>query len=261
MDARVKPAHDAEFVARTLPLTYSHVKQPAFACATAAKHSSAARVLWRAPGSPVFPCPSSPSRNVRGDGAPIGAAIPDGHASLRRRGASRRATRGDFCPWRRASGKEQGPVGPLIRAASAALRPRRVQPSKAAGHNAGGRLARASRGRGYESRPRAPHRRCRVTPISAPLRRLHHRDVSRRRPQSSRTLTMIRARKRAGISFLMERFQDVGAPATRQRPQKAVSIDSRPILLLSGHPSAQPTGRRRARSGHYDFPNRRRNKD
>ena len=246
---------------RAPSLTSSHVKQPCLRLRYGGQAQLRRPCSLAGAGFARIPLSLFPLSNVRGDGAPIGAAIPDGHASLRRRGASRRATRGDFCPWRRASGKEQGPVGPLIRAASAALRPRRVQPSKAAGHNAGGRLARASRGRGYESRPRAPHRRCRVTPISAPLRRLHHRDVSRRRPQSSRTRTMIRARKRAGISFLMERFQDVGAPATRQRPQKAVSIDSRPILLLSGHPSAQTTGRRRARSGHYDFPNRRRNKD
>ena len=32
-----------------------------------------------------------------------------------------------------------------------------VQPFKAAGHSAGGRLARASRARGYKPRPRAPH--------------------------------------------------------------------------------------------------------
>ena len=45
----------------------------------------------------------------------------------------------------------------LIRAAFAALRPRRVQPLKAAGPSAGGRLPEASRERGCEPRPRAPH--------------------------------------------------------------------------------------------------------
>ena len=130
-----------------------------------------------------------------------------GTPSFRRRGASRRATSGFSVPGAVLPGCDGIRAGSPIRAASAALRRRRVQPLKAAGRNAGGRLARASRVRGYESRPRAPHRRCRVTPISAPLRRLHHRDVSRRRPQSSRTRRMIRARERAGISFCLVGFQ------------------------------------------------------
>jgi hypothetical protein len=174
--------------------------------------------------------------------------------SFRRRGASRRATRGFSVPGAVLPGCDGTRAGSPIRAASAALRRRRVQPLKAAGRNAGGRLARASRGWGYESRPRAPHRRCRVTPISAPLRRLHHRDVSRRRPQSSRTRTMIRARERAGISFLLSRFQWVGyainITAVAHCKRATPPTDSRSILLLSGHPSARTTCRRRARSRH-----------
>ena len=44
-----------------------------------------------------------------------------------------------------------------IRAAFAALRPCLVQPLKAAGHRAGGRLPEASRYRGYKPQQRAPH--------------------------------------------------------------------------------------------------------
>ena len=97
MDARVKPAHDAEFVARTFPHLFSCQTAPpslalrrSFLARDLVRkpvptfrghaHSSAARILCRAPGSPVFPCPSSLSRNVRGDGAPIGAAISYVHA-------------------------------------------------------------------------------------------------------------------------------------------------------------------------------------
>ena len=52
-----------------------------------------------------------------------------------------------------------------IRQASARLRPHRVQPSKAAGRRAGGRLPEASREQGYEPRPQAPH----PTPLSERL--------------------------------------------------------------------------------------------
>jgi hypothetical protein len=44
-----------------------------------------------------------------------------------------------------------------IRQAFARLRPRRVQPLKAVPHSRDGRRPRASRGRGYEPRPQAPH--------------------------------------------------------------------------------------------------------
>ena len=153
-----------------------------------------------------------------------------GTPSFRRRGASRRATSGFSVPGAVLPGCDGTRAGSPIRAASAALRRRRVQPLKAAGRNAGGRLARASRGWGYESRPRAPHRRCRVTPISAPLRRLHHRDVSRRRPQSSRTPTMIRAEKRAGISFLFVVFSLFPAHPEEHRVSDASRRMGRPML-------------------------------
>ena len=65
--------------------------------------------------------------------------------------------RGVFCPRGRASGRGRGPRGPPIRAAFAALRPRRVQPSKADPRSGAGRRPRASRVRGCEPRPRAPH--------------------------------------------------------------------------------------------------------
>ncbi len=170
-------------------------------------HSSAARILCRAPGSPVFPLPLPPPETREGMARRSAQPFLMGTPSFRRRGASRRATSGFSVPGAVLPGCDGIRAGSPIRAASAALRRRRVQPLKAAGRNAGGRLARASRVRGYESRPRAPHRRCQVTPISAPLRRPHHRDVSRRRPQSSRTRRMIRAQKCAGISFCLVRFQ------------------------------------------------------
>ena len=124
---------------------------------------------------------------MRGDGAPIGATIPDVHAFFSKAWRLSARHRGFSVPGAVLPGCDGTRAGSLIRAASAALRRRRVQPFKAAGHNAGGRLARASRVPAYEADPRAPHRRCRVYPISAPLRRFHHRDVSRRRPQLNRT--------------------------------------------------------------------------
>jgi hypothetical protein len=57
-----------------------------------------------------------------------------------------------------ASGREPGRLSASpIRQAFARLRPRRVQPSKAVPHSRDGRRPRASRGRGYEPRPQAPH--------------------------------------------------------------------------------------------------------
>ena len=147
---------------------------------------SAARVVWRAPGSPVFPFPLPPLERERGRRADWRDHFLCARLLAKAWRLSARH-RGFSVPGAVLPGCDGTRAGSPIRAASAALRRRRVQPLKAAGHNAGGRLARASRGWGYESRPRAPHRRCRVYPISAPLRRLHHRDVSRRRPQSSRT--------------------------------------------------------------------------
>jgi hypothetical protein len=56
---------------------------------------------------------------------------------------------------------------PLIRRASAVLQPHRVQPLKAAGHRAGGRVPATSRVPVYETDPRAPH----PAPSSARLRK------------------------------------------------------------------------------------------
>jgi hypothetical protein len=82
-----------------------------------------------------------------------------------------------------------------IQATFAALRPCRVQPSKAAGLCAGGRRPKASRGRGYEPHPQAPRPAAPGCPVPAPkgftarspaalpFPLLHHRNVSRRRPQ------------------------------------------------------------------------------
>jgi hypothetical protein len=67
---------------------------------------------------------------------------------------------GVFCPRRPLlpRGRTGKPFGSfLVRAAPATLRVPRIQPLKAARHSAGGRLAGASRARGYEPRPQAPH--------------------------------------------------------------------------------------------------------
>jgi len=67
-----------------------------------------------------------------------------------------------------------------------------VQPSKAAGRDAGGRLARASRDSAYEAEPRAPHRpTAGVTPVS-PIRR----DDKAASPASSPTAASSSARLR-----------------------------------------------------------------
>jgi hypothetical protein len=112
-------------------------------------------------------------REARGDGAPRGARI------VRACGAGASCAEDARAPWRSvAAFLSPAPCFParngrllafLIRAASAALRSRHVQPFRAAGLSAGGRLARASRARGYEPRSRAPHpapsaRRLRKTP-------------------------------------------------------------------------------------------------
>ncbi len=80
-------------------------------------------------------------------------AAPCGDAG---RVAERRSTLRLFCPRRRASVGRKPRANPPSGAASAARRRPSVQPLKAAGHNAGGRLAGASRVRGYKPRPRAP---------------------------------------------------------------------------------------------------------
>ena len=65
--------------------------------------------------------------------------------------------RGFSVPGAVTSGRGREAAPSPIRAAFAALRPRRVQPLKAAPRSWGGRRPGASRGRGYEPRPQAPH--------------------------------------------------------------------------------------------------------
>ena len=73
-------------------------------------------------------------------------------------GAFRRSVKRLFCPRdRNFRVRDGGLFAPFIQQASARFRPHRVQPSKAAGRRAGGRLPEASRERGYEPRPQAPH--------------------------------------------------------------------------------------------------------
>ena len=97
----------------------------------------------------------------KGDGAPCGATISptpcgvaapcegtDRHAALHR-GFS---VPGAVLPWGATQANQ-----PATGAASAARRRPSVQPSKAAGPGAGGRLAEASRPCGYEPQRRAPH--------------------------------------------------------------------------------------------------------
>ena len=116
-------------------------------------------VFFAAPGTPssrFFPSNKprewSAARRFQPDHALRGVCVlGEGRAP---RGAPSRL----FCPRDRASGcRRVGSSPALIRAAFAALRPHRVQPSKAAGPRAGGRLPEASRERGYEPRPQAPH--------------------------------------------------------------------------------------------------------
>ena len=138
-----------------------------------------ARILWSAPARP-----SHAPEKIEGSGAPGNAeACEASWAAWRKaardaceaspfplrsgKGASRRSTGGDFGSRARASGWGPTPETPLIRRASARLQPHRVQPSKAAGHRAGGRVPATSRVQGYEPRPRAPH----PAPSSARLRK------------------------------------------------------------------------------------------
>jgi len=93
-------------------------------------------------------------KKARGDGAPSGASSPSVTRSFGPRGASRRAVSAISVPGAVASGRKRSPPGPPIRAASAALRLRRVQPLKAGPRSGAGRLARASRARGLRSHAR-----------------------------------------------------------------------------------------------------------
>jgi len=80
--------------------------------------------------------------------------------------------------------------------------------------------------------------------VTSPARgrriQLHHRDVSRRRPQSSRTLTMIRARVGAGISwpiFFRRSFRD--APKAWARSPGVMHED---VALDSGFAASRRPG-------------------
>ena len=104
----------------------------------------------------------APATRVRGGGAPKGATtvsrLSTGRALAIGRVAFRRSTCGDFCPRRPCflAGSLESLAGLSTWAAPATLRVPRIQPLKAARHSAGGRLAGASRVRGYEPRPQAP---------------------------------------------------------------------------------------------------------
>ena len=132
-----------------------------------------APVFFTGAGYAVFPprCAGPflvPPKN-RGGGAPLGAAgILRAAPSFRKVRAPLGAPPGQACavraylpaisvPGAVTSGRGRGPAGPPIRQAFARLRPRRVQPVKAAPRSRGGRRPEASRGRGYEPRPQAPH--------------------------------------------------------------------------------------------------------
>jgi hypothetical protein len=146
--------------------TDSIFKQPAFAALRRASGRASSPVFFAAPGTPSFF--SLPRTKVRGYGAPSGATIVMCAHPTEVCGASRRSICGDFfVPGTVTSVCATRDCVPLhpggFRLPSSAP----VQPLKAAGRRAGGRFPEASRERGYEPRPQAPHRRCRVTPVSA----------------------------------------------------------------------------------------------
>ncbi len=128
------------------------------------------RGAWRThPGRLAKP-PDTPgeARRLRGDGgAPLGAPL-------------RRFLSPGPCFRARTGGLSPSP----IRAAFAALHPRRVQPLKAAPHSRGGRRPEASRCRGYEPQQQAPHpapssKRLAKTPSSRTRRDQHNRAPAR----------------------------------------------------------------------------------
>ncbi len=83
-------------------------------------------------------------------------------------GASRRSMAAFLSPGPCFRMRDGGLFALFIQPAFASLHPHLVQPSKADPHSRAGRLPGASRRRGYEPRPQAPHRRCRVTPGIVP---------------------------------------------------------------------------------------------
>ena len=122
--------------------------------------STIARILCRGPGQArlgLAPLPFSQRRMERRAAQPSVQRL----AALPRLARARIATRrsiggfsvpGAVLPWGATQANQ-----PATGAASAARRRPSVQPSKAAGPSAGGRLAEASRPCGYEPQRRAPH--------------------------------------------------------------------------------------------------------
>jgi hypothetical protein len=125
-------------------------------------------VLFKAPGRP--PSPSAPSK-AEGDGAPSGAPVflscrtPNGEC-----GRLPALHRGFSVPGTVTSGRA---TEDFSSRAFARFRPLRVQPFKADPRRGAGRLPEASRVRGYEPRPQAPHpipssKRLAKTPLGGP---------------------------------------------------------------------------------------------
>ena len=129
---------------------------------------------------------STPDKMPRGWSAKRRTSLPSCRAPLSGARAPLGAPSRLFCPRDRNFRVRTGEVCPsLIRAAFAALRPRRVQPSKAVPLSRDGRLPEASRCRGYEPQQQAPRQPMSGLPDIGPLKLLHLRNVSRRRPQLS----------------------------------------------------------------------------
>jgi hypothetical protein len=128
----------------------------------------------RAPGTPVFPVPSSPLCVKEGMERRAALPIPPCGGRVlawtRRHSALHLRRFRSPAPFFRAGRRGRAHSAPLIRRASARLRSRRVQPLKADPPSGAGRLAGASRERGYEPRPRAPRRPKRGFPPSGPWR-------------------------------------------------------------------------------------------
>src|SRR6185437_1252989 len=105
--------------------------------------------------------PFFPPRIKRGDGAPSGASLVSTPCGVGASGETRAplgAPSRLFCPRGRSSGRRPGRLSAHpIRQTFARLRPRRVQSLKTVPRSRDGRLPEASRERGYESRPQAPH--------------------------------------------------------------------------------------------------------
>ena len=139
-------------------------------------------------------------REMRGRcGAPTGASIPGWSRGWRFiTGASRRPARGDFCPWGRTSGDREGARAPQAEAFAPAS-PMLVQPLKAVGRSAHGRLPKASRSDGSDATAAgaAPNGRSpvhlSVRPVSVPVAT---------RPLAGGDRRNLREARRAGIRFL-----------------------------------------------------------